>query len=259
MKNEIDLKKVKWKDLTKLSPKQVFIENTITLPWLAASWIFAHYHLYFFAGSCSVMFFLTALRQSHNGYHYSLGISKKMTRFVLYLNSILMLISSHAVKFNHLRHHKYYPGEQDHEGKCAGMKWWRAILHGPRHLYDIHYVTAKYGNRVNKRNMTAELVLIFIFTAFAFISGIDFLIYHVIAMLISEFFSAFFAVWTVHHDLETGTIARTQRKRWKNFITYNMFYHLEHHLFPAVPAIRLHELAERIDEAFPEMVKKQTF
>lgn len=38
-----------------------------------------------------------------------------------------------------------------------------------------------------------------------------------------------------------------------------MFYHLEHHLFPAVPTIKLPELAKRIDEALPEIEKKQTF
>ncbi|SIT28967.1 Fatty acid desaturase [Filimonas lacunae] len=45
---------------------------------------------------------------------------------------------------------------------------------------------------------------------------------------------------------------------WKMFI-FSMFYHLEHHLFPAVPTIKLPELAKRIDEALPELEKKQTF
>ena len=35
-----------------------------------------------------------------------------------------------------------------------------------------------------------------------------------------------------------------------------MFYHLEHHLFPAVPTIKLPELAKRIDEVLPEIEKK---
>jgi fatty acid desaturase len=54
-------------------------------------------------------------------------------------------------------------------------------------------------------------------------------------------------------------IARTQRTWWKNFVTYNMFYHLEHHLFPAVPTIKLPELAKRIDATLPEIEKRQTF
>ncbi len=71
---------------------------------------------------------------------------------------------------------------------------------------------------------------------------------------------AFFAVWTVHHDTEENpAFARTQRGGWKNKITFSMFYHLEHHLFPAVPTIKLPELAKRIDEALPELDKKTTF
>ncbi len=54
-------------------------------------------------------------------------------------------------------------------------------------------------------------------------------------------------------------MARTQRTGLKNKITFSMFYHLEHHLFPSVPTIKLPELAKRIDKAIPEIEKKQTF
>lgn len=71
---------------------------------------------------------------------------------------------------------------------------------------------------------------------------------------------AFFAVWTVHHDTsENPLMARTQSTIWKNWITFGMFYHLEHHLFPAVPTIKMPELSKRIDEAIPDLEKKQTF
>lgn len=69
---------------------------------------------------------------------------------------------------------------------------------------------------------------------------------------------AFFAVWLVHHDThEAPELARTQRGKWMNWLTFSMFYHLEHHLFPAVPTIKLPELAQRIDESLPELEKKK--
>ncbi len=259
MKQLALLKTVQWKDLIHLNKKEIFIENTITLPWLIASWILAYNQLYFWAIPCSVMFFLTALRQVHNGFHNSLGTSRKLTWLTLYINSLLMMVSSHAVKFNHLRHHKYYPGREDHEGKCAQMKWYRAILHGPQHIYDIHSVTWKLGNKTYRKDLLIEVFSIILFTAIAFYIGSGFLIYHIGAMAAGEFFSAFFAVWTVHHDLEENEIARTQRTTWKNFVTYSMFYHLEHHMFPAVPTIKLQQLAERIDEALPDLKKSPVF
>ncbi len=259
MNQAVIASKVQWKDLVKLSAKEMIIENTITIPWLAASWILAYFKLYALALPCSFLFFLTALRQAHNGFHNSLGIDRRGTWIALYINSVLILSSMHAVKFTHLRHHKYCIGEKDFEGKCAKLKWYEAILYGPRHIFSIHKAALTLGNRNYKKDVLIELSSMIIFIAVIILLNWSFLIYHCIAMIAGEFFSAFFAVWTVHHDLEEHNIARTQRTKWKNLITYNMFYHLEHHLFPAVPTIKLPELAKRIDKAIPALEKKETF
>ena len=253
------LSQIKWKDLATLSTTEMIIENTITLPWLLASWVLAYFQLYIYALPCSFLFFLTALRQSHNGFHNSLGLDKKSTWLSLYFNSILMLASMHAVKFTHLRHHKYCMGEKDFEGKCAQMKWWQAILYGPTHIYSIHKAALTLGNKNYKRAVTVEMVSILVLIVAVAVTKCQFLVYHTVVMAIGEMFSAFFAVWTVHHDLDEHVIARTQRAKWKNVITYNMFYHLEHHLFPAVPTIKLPKLAKRIDRLVPGLEKKQTF
>ena len=170
-----------------------------------------------------------------------------------------MIASIHAVKFNHLRHHKYCLGEDDIEGKSATMTWYGAILYGPKHMYLVHKVALQLGDKKYRTNVIIEMISIVIFLAVIFIFNIKFLIYHAIIMAIGELLSAFFAVWSVHHDCDEETIARTQRTGWKNAITYSMFYHLEHHLFPAVPTIKLPELARRIDEKLPELEKKATF
>ena len=73
-----------------------------------------------------------------------------------------------------------------------------------------------------------------------------------IMMEIGECFTGFFAVWTVHHDCDEAHIARTQRGWLRNFVSYNMFYHLEHHLFPNVPTCHLPELAKRLDQIEPQ-------
>lgn len=259
MKNDDLKKKVHWKDLTHLSLKETIIENTISLPWLFASWTAAYYGYYLLALPFSFIFFLTALRLVHNGFHRSLGIDKNFTWLSLYVHSILMMVSVHAVQFNHLRHHKYCLGEDDYEGKCAKKSWFGAILYGPQHIYSIHKITLQRGNKKYRNDVRIELLSILIYSLVIYFLNINFLIYHSIVMIAGELFTAFFAVWTVHHDCDEETIARTQRTGWKNFITYNMFYHLEHHLFPAVPTIKLPELAKRIDETMPGLTKKQTF
>jgi hypothetical protein len=62
----------------------------------------------------------------------------------------------------------------------------------------------------------------------------------------------------VHHDCADETIAGTQRAGWKNIITCSLFYH-KYYLFPAVPTIKLPELAKRIDAQLPELEKYKSF
>ncbi len=71
-------------------------------------------------------------------------------------------------------------------------------------------------------------------------------------MVLGQCLSSVFCVWTVHHGCDPShTLARTLRNRLKSFVTFNMFFHDEHHLFPQVPTCRLATLAERIDVAAP--------
>lgn len=254
------LKKVEWKDLRALSVREMLIENNLTIPWFLLSMTLAYMGYYVLALPSSAFFFLTALRQVHNGFHHALGTSKFLTWLSLYTNSVLMMVSIHAVKFNHIRHHKYCLSEEDYEGKSAGMTWYGAILYGPVHLFLIHKVTLQLGNKYHRFNVLLELTSIALALAAVFYYQIHFLMYHMVVMLIGECLMAFFAVWSVHHDThESPEFARTQRTGWKNAITFSMFYHLEHHLFPAVPTIKLPELARRIDAALPEIHKKNTF
>ena len=109
------------------------------------------------------------------------------------------------------------------------------------------------------RNTVLELLAMAVLVTLVLLSGINFLLYHIIAMTTGEFLTAFFAVWTVHHDCDEQIFARTLSNRWKSRLTYNMFFHLEHHLFPGVPTIKLPELSERIKEQLPDVKPKEVF
>lgn len=185
------LKKVEWKDLKKLTWREMLIENNLTIPWFVISIALAYSGSYILALPFSAFFFLTGLRQVHNGFHNSLGTNKFLTWLSLYINSVLMLVSIHAVKFNHIRHHKYCLSEDDYEGKSANMTWYGAILYGPVHMFLIHKVTWQLGNKSYRRNMALELISIAVFVSLVFYFKIDFLIYHIIVMLTGEFLMAF--------------------------------------------------------------------
>lgn len=255
------VRSVEWKDLLHLNKLDVVMELTISLPWLLASWWFAEQRLYIGALICSFMFFLTGLRQVHNAYHYALGIPRWATEWAIFLLSSVMLFSMHAVQFNHLRHHRHCMDEEDVEAMSAMMPGWKAILMGPYFPYMLHKTALQLGSSRYRRWIIAELGM----TALMFYLGFwvfdaHWFRYHLTIMALGQCFTAFFAVWTVHHDCDRSHfIARTLRNPFKNFISYNMFYHVEHHLYPQVPTCKLPILAKRLDEAAPELNQKLVF
>lgn len=258
MKSPVVTKAVEWRDLVSLTGWEKAWELSLSLPWLVMScWCYGHG--YWGAGLIgSFYFFLTGLRQSHNAQHYSLGMSRRLQDGVLFVLSVLMLASMHAVQVNHLHHHRHCLEEEDGEGATAKLSWWRAILMGPFFYVRLHRSAWRLGPG-RKRAWIAVEVLAICFVVAAMVRWADCgaLRGHVVAMLTGECWTGFFAVWTVHHGCGCHEPGRTQRGRWLAVLTYSMFFHAEHHLFPAVPTAHLGELARRLDRARPEFSQRR--
>lgn len=254
------LRAVEWRDLLDLSGRDVARELTLSLPWLAAALALAHAGLWPLALPASFVFFLCGLRLVHDAFHYALGISRLGHELVMLALSGLMLGSMHAVQLNHLRHHRFCLAEEDVEGACAKLSAWQAILLGPRFPIRLHRVALRTGSARVRRWVAVELALTLAVVALASLSGIAALQYHVAVMATGQCLTAFFAVWTVHHGCDgSHIIARTIRGRLRAALTYGMFFHVEHHLFPGVPTRRLASLASRIDCALPELATHRVF
>jgi fatty acid desaturase len=141
------------------------------------------------------------------------------------------------------------------------LTWWQAILVGPLFPIRLHGKAIQCANRRQLAWIVCEVL------AGAVLLGIVWLLlpptvlrYHTGAMAVGQCLTSFFAVWTVHHDCDRDdVVARTVRSRLKNVLTYSMFFHLEHHLFPRVPTSRLSILASRLDEAVPGASAKRVF
>jgi fatty acid desaturase len=252
---------VQWRDLVALSRYEIARELLISVPWLALSLFAAHATMYPAALAASFMFFLTGLRQVHNAYHYALGISRGATEVLMFALSILMLGSMHAVRINHLRHHRDCLGPDDVEAMSVRLPAWRAILIGPWFPLRLHATALAVATRRQRRWIVAELAANAFWIALVFaVLRNPVLEYHVIAMACGQCLTAFFAVWTVHHDVADAPFpARTIRHPFKARISYAMFYHVEHHLFPAVPTCHLRRLATRIDRVAPELATLNVF
>ena len=129
------------------------------------------------------------------------------------------------------------------------------MLYGPVFLVRLHMRGFRLGRRRHRRWILAELAAgaLWVFLDFA-------LWYHVAVMAVGQSMTSFFAVWTVHHDCDRShQIACTLSGKVKNRISFEMFFHLEIHLFPKVLTCHLPRLAERLDSAAPELQAHQVF
>ncbi|MBV7260266.1 fatty acid desaturase [Erythrobacter sp. WH158] len=226
------------------------------LPWLFAGMVLFHHGYWPLAFLAEFMFFLTALRLNHEAIHHNLGFGSAGHRAVLHGLSLVMLGSNHSVAFNHLRHHQHINTEQDLEGKAGRMSLRQVIVYGPFFPLECHIVALKEGGPVWRKKVLIDLALNLVLPAAAIGFGLAFVAWHFSAMLLAQCFTALFAVWITHRGCdESALVARTQRGRMVNAVSYNMFFHLEHHLFPGVPVKRLPELADRLEAVEPAFAK----
>ena len=255
------IRAVQWKDLLPLTKLGALHELSISTPWLVGSWIAASHRWHAVALACSFMFFLTGLRQVHNAYHYALGVSRAAHDWVMFCLSLLLLGSMHAVQINHLRHHRHCMEADDIEATSARWPAWRALAVGPLFPLRLHGKALEVATSRQRRWIHLELLANAAWIAVVFwVLELRWLQYHIAAMTAGQCLTSFFAVWSVHHDCEEeGPIARTIRGRMKAIICYDMFFHVEHHLFPAVPTRRLPVLARRLDAVAPELGTKRVF
>lgn len=153
---------VEWRDLVALSRWEVVRELCLPVPWFGASLLLAGLAwswpvLFLPALGCSFVFFLTGLRVVHNAHHYALGLRRWTTEWVMFVMSVLMLGSMHAVQRNHLQHHKHCMDDEDLEGYSARLGAWRAWLYGPVFLVRLHVRGFRLGRRRHRRWILAEL------------------------------------------------------------------------------------------------------
>ena len=248
------LRAVTWRDLVPMRRIDGCRECLHPAPWLLSSWLFAARGDWALAAPCSFMFFLTALRLNHEAIHSNLGFSRRGHILVLHALSALMLGSNSAVAFNHLQHHAHLGEARDLEGKAGRMGLWSVLAYGPLFPFEMHVGAWRRGGARLRMRMRIDLLLNFAIVAAAIGTRSPVLAYQLAAMSCAQCLTAFFAVWITHHHCDgDALVARTQRARPVNLLTYNMFFHLEHHLFPAVPVSRLGQLAARLDGAIPEV------
>lgn len=248
------LSRVDWRDLLRMGAWERFCAVTLALPLLVGSLVFANLGWLLLALAFAFFFFTAGLRQAHDGFHENLGLSALPNDVFLAMQSLLMMVPLHAIRFCHLRHHQFPLTAEDVEGWSGRMKWWQAIATGPWFIARLIAHALVHARGTIRAWIVVEVVLLAIYATVAAMSLGAVAHFHILVMLLGNCLTGFFAVWIVHHDCDVDAIfARTQRNGLLDLVTFKLLYHFEHHVFPKVPSCNLPELARRIDGVLPEL------
>ena len=254
------IREIPWRDLVALRPVERWRELLLPVPFLVTARAAFALDSIPFVLIASAYFFLAGLRVVHDVFHGNLALSRRANHVVLLALSGLMLGSMHAVRLTHLHHHRDCLGPGDVEGNTARRGAFGAIAAGIAFPFALHRAAWRLTDRDGRRWIAAELALTAVLVVTALVAGVPQLTNHVGLMLIAQTLTGFFAVWTVHHDVDPERqIARTLRNRVKSALALGMFFHLEHHLFPTVPTCHLPALADRLEQAAPELSKARVY
>ena len=250
------LSQIQWQDLRQLKTSETVYNIFLSLPFLLLSWWSVSQGWWLIALTATFFFFTAALRQAHDCYHRTLGVGKVATELMLFMLSMTMLCSTHAIRHTHLNHHRDPLGESDVEGNWARLPWYKAILGGGLFSIMIQWFGLTHGSHRNRLLVAVDMLLILGVIVTAFITMHPVLVYHVLVMILANAMVGFFAVWSVHHGCDELVYARSERHPLINLLTFNLLYHIEHHLFPAVPTNHLPLLAKRLDTHAPQWTQQ---
>lgn len=260
-----------WKDLVGYKRFETIRELCLPLPFLlavvvvgeyavaASGW--AYWGLLAVMGVAVIYVFMVGLRVAHNAFHGTLGLSRRGDNWIMLVISLMMLGSSHAINYTHLYHHQHCMQKGDVEGELAKLPFWQALYKSPLYPFYIHIVALRDAPIAQKRWIWTELVLSLLVQCGGLIwIESSTMMFYSLVMLMANVAAPMVGIWAVHRHCEDSPVnARTCRSPLVSWFTCGMFYHAEHHLFPAVPTRHLAALAERIDATGVKLLEVTDF
>ena len=173
-----------------------------------------------------------------------------ITFYLLSLVELIGLRSGHAYRAAHLNHHARFPHHDDVEGAAAHESFLAALLAGPLHQVRLTWWAMEHA----RRDRTWILIEIFgcallVFCAVAAWPSTPIPMAWVLLVMLGGWTFPLITGYLPHSP--EGTTALTQTRRFRGRIVNILFlrhmYHLEHHLYPAVPHQHWPKLAKRLD------------
>ena len=197
--------------------------------------------------------FVTYGSTSHDLVHRNLGLPRTLNDILLCVIELLGLRSGHAYQAVHLRHHASYPSTDDVEAQAARKSWFGAILEGTVFQFRITLWALK--NAPEKRiwivgEGAACVVLVALSAALA--PRMPIYLTYVVLMVMGSWIIPLITSYLPHDPQGKNELFQTRVFRGKvaSILAVEHLYHLEHHLYPAVPHQNWPRLAKLLDPIF---------
>jgi len=203
--------------------------------------------------SVMALSFITYGSTSHDLVHRTLRLSHHLNDCLLSLIELFSLRSGTAYRLSHLHHHHHLLANDDIEGSVAHGSLWRAIGSGPTMQFRL-WLWA-WSNHAAKRPallLEAIGILILIVAAVATLPWSAVPLFYVALVVGGSWVFPLVTVYIPHDASGQTPLTRTRlfRGPLARLIAFDHLYHLEHHLYPAVPHHHWKSLADRLDPHF---------
>jgi beta-carotene hydroxylase len=205
------------------------------------------------AGAVAILSFITYGSLSHDLVHRSLGLPRGINDALLCTIEVLMLRSGRAYRLAHLNHHARYPEAADDPEAAAAHGSLASALSAGFLFFPRLWLWAYRRYPAHRPRLLFEAAIILSLVAGAIeLSIVGELVAPLVYVLL-----AYCGTWIVplatayipHSPSGENAVFQTRRFRGivARLIAFDHLYHLEHHLYPAVPHYRWPELARRLD------------
>ena len=245
------------RDLLHVSPLRRF--TTIALPFciMLAYAVFAAVEFWPAAVLCVMaLCFVTYGSSSHDLVHQTLGLSRRWNNFWLSFIELFSLRSGTAYRLSHLHHHRHLLQESDIEGSAVRLPFWRTLLSGP--LMQLRLWWWAWNNRKpQRRNLLWEAVgiLLLLVVAVGSFPWTPAPLLYALLVICGSWIFPLITVYIPHIAEGHTQLEQTRifRGLFYRIIAFDHLYHLEHHLYPAVPHHHWRKLAVRLDPHFERL------
>jgi beta-carotene hydroxylase len=194
--------------------------------------------------------FVTYGSTSHDLVHRNLGLPAAVNDLLLCLIELLALRSGHAYQAAHLHHHARYPHDDDVEATAARKSWLGALAEGPAFQLRLWWWAVRRARSARAWIIgEAALCLVLLAVAAALWPVTPAAVIYVVLVIAGSWIIPFVTSYVPHEPRGQDVLSQTRVFRGvvASVIALEHLYHLEHHLYPAVPHHHWPELARRLD------------